>query len=901
MEAGAATQDEWYMKEQPPRWILKFLKWFCPEHLYEEIEGDLIQKFNRDLRSSRATTQRGGTTERRAKRRLLWNVIRFCRPGIVLRNSFYLNLIDMTMLRKNITLAFRHIRKDWTFSAINLFGLSVSMAACLLIFQYTFFEMSYDEQFPKNIYRVGTITYENGLEKYKSALTPVPVAAVIKEKFSQVTEATRLASTSNWFDCTLAYEEDGKVKVFNEKKGFYFVDPTFISMFNIVFLEGDRNSLQNPFSIVLSASVAKKYFGNKEAVGKTVKLRGSFQTHDYTVTGVMEDFPFNSHLDINIMASINSIKDPFDAYTYLQLSPAANTPLLVKDINVLATKMIPVVNKTETKFLLEPIASIHLHSDLQDQTKMPGNANAVYFLMLVAVIVLVIAWTNYFNLATSRSISRAKEVIIRKVTGATRLEIAFQFLTETFLLNVISFAIVIVFVYFLSSSFYDWVGFTMLPHSFLTNQNDETLIIFLLFFIGIVLSGLFPAKLISSLNPANVLKGNWKMNSHAFPFRKVAVTFQFTCAIILAIAVVTFWQQFHFIKEQVLGIDIKRTIVLTSPSNVDSTYLSKISGFKEHLKSLAIIHAIATSTDVPGNFMGTGWNGSIRKAKEDERSYDFSINVIDTDFIKAYHLKLLAGRDFIQSDFPGKHFGDKLESVIVNRKASEQLEYKIPENVIGTTIYWGESKCLVVGVVEEFHQESLKKAVQPMLFVANMGPSMTLKLTDGTDKNVQGTILQIRKAWDTFFPNNAFDYFFLEDNFDKQYAAEEQFTKIFNVFCVLALIISCLGIFALSLLSINQRLKEISIRKVLGASILNLMRLLSKDYLFLIIIASVIAMPLAYIGVQKWLNGFAVKIQLSVWLFFTPIFFVLFIALVTVGSQALKAALKNPVDNLKHE
>jgi len=882
--------------KQPFRWTLRFLKWICPDNLLEEIEGDLLQKFERDGKLF---------GEKKAKRRLVWDVIRFCRPGILLRNKFILKFKDTIMIRKNFGLAFRHIGKDRVFSAINIFGLSISMAACLLIFQYTFFEMSYDNQFPKNIYRVGTITYENGLEKYKSAITPVPVAPVIKEKFPQVTEAARLVSTSNWFDCSLSYEANGEVTVFNEKRGFYFVDPAFISMFRIGFLEGDRNSLQKPFSIVLSASAAKKYFGNKEAVGKTLKLHGSFQTHDYTVTGVMQDFPFNSHLDINIIASISSIKDLFDSNTYLQLAPEVSATSLIQEINDLASKMIPVVNKTETKFLLEPITSIHLNSTLQDQPKMPGSATMVYFLMLVAIIVLIIAWTNYVNLTTSRLITRAKEVVIRKVTGATRIEIAFQFLTETFVLNVISLALAVLLVYFLSNHFYNWIGLTFLPEPFIFDLKDETLVTFLVIFIGILLSGLLPSQVISSLNPTKVLKGKWRMSSGGLSFKKVAVTFQFTCAIILIIAIATFWQQFRFIKEQVLGIDIKRTIVLTAPSNVDSTYLSKISSFKEQLKSLAIIHAITTSTDVPGNFMGTGWNGSITKTKEDSKSLDFNINVIDTDFIKAYQLTLLAGRDFSTKDFPGVHFGDKLESVIINRRASEQLGYKIPENAIGSTIYWGlrkdASKCVIVGVVEEFHQESLKKAVQPMLFVANMGPSMTLKLTDGAEKDIQKTLLQIRKSWDAFFSNNAFDYFFLEDNFNKQYAADERFAKIFNVFCGLALIISCLGIFALSLFSINQRLREISIRKVLGASILNLMRLLSNDYLFLILIASIIAIPLAYIGVHQWLNNFAIRIQLNVWLFFTPIIFVLLVALVTVGSQALKAAIKNPVDNLKHE
>ncbi len=880
------------MSDDNLKFSLRLLRTFCPPHLLEEIEGDLLQRFERDMKLH---------GERRARRKLVWNTVRYFRLGIILRNRLPQKINNHAMLQKNLTLAFRHLRKDWTFSAINIFGLSISMAACLLIFQYTLFEMSYDDQFPKNIYRLGTVTYESGTEKYKSTITTAMAAPIIKEQFSQVAETARIISTSNWFDCTLSYEDRGKHLVFNEKKGFYFVDQAFVSMFNILFLEGDKNSLQKPFSIVLTASEAKKYFGMEEAVGKTLTLRGSFQTHDYTVTGVIQDFPTNSHLDIKILASINSITDLSDAYTYLQLLPGANVGSLVQEINDLAAKMIPVVNKTETRFLLESITRIHLHSDLQDQPKTPGSAHTVYFLMGVAIIVLFIAWINYINLTSSRSIKRAKEIVIRKVTGARRLEIVFQFMTETFVLNVISIVTALLLVYFFSNYFYDWIDFKSLPLSFLLIRKDEMVLVFLIFFFGTLISGVLPAQVISSLNPEKVLKGKWKMSDTGFPFRKIAVTFQFTCTVVLAIAVFTFWQQFSFIRQQVLGIDIKRTIVLVAPSNVDSAYLSKISGFKDQLKSRAIIHAIATSTDVPGNFMGTGWKGSIRKSKDSNKSFDFNINVIDTDFINTYKLKLLAGRDFSTEDFPGQHFGEKVESVIINRKASEQLGYKELEDAITSIIYWGESKCIVVGVVEEFHQESLKKAVQPMLFVANMGPSMTLKLTDGADKNIPETLKEIRVAWDSFFPNNAFDYFFLEDNFNKQYAEDEQFAKVFNLFCALALIISCLGIFALSLFSINQRLKEISVRKVLGASVLNIIKLLSKDYILLVLIASALAIPITYFGVNAWLNNFAIKIQLSLWLFLFPLIFVLCIAIITVGSQAFRAARRNLVDNLKHE
>ncbi|MBY0436419.1 MAG: ABC transporter permease [Cyclobacteriaceae bacterium] len=882
---------------RPSPIAFRILRWFCPAQLYEEIEGDLIQKFSRDVKTF---------GERRAKWRLLWSVIWFFRPGIILRNQSK-HIMPMIQFQNNLKMAFRIMRKNKLFSSINVFGLSVSMAACLLIFQYAFFELSYDKQYSPDIYRVGSVLLEDGVEKYKSAITPVWAAPLIKDELPEVAKAVRIVSTSNWFDCTLATIDKDGSKIFNEKKEFYFVDPSFTSMFQIKFLKGDKDKvLLKPFSIVLSSSAAQKYFGDEDPLGKTLKLHGSFQTHDYTVTGVMDNFPINSHLDVNILASLNSLPDAIDAITYIQFSHPIDVRLVEQRMNELASRHFPKVNKMENKVILEKINSIHLHSTLQDQPKIQGSATTVYFLMTIGIVVLIMAWMNYFNLTTSRSIVRAKEVGIRKVAGATRHVIGVQFLTETFLMNAISFILAIILFSLVAPIFYTWIGrpyISMFPIFSLVDSTELTWVIGV-FILGVFISGFFPAQLFVTLNPVKVLKGKWQLPRKDFSVRKTILLFQFLCTIVLAIVVLIFQQQFAFLKEQMLGIDIKRSIVLTAPANVDSTYLQKLSGFKDLLKSQAVIYSVATSTDVPGNMIGSGWGGDIMKSP-DGSAIGFGINVIDPDFIKSYQLKLLAGRDFSTVDFPGKRFGDKLEPVIINRKGAEVLGHKTPEEAIGETIYWGlrkeASKCVIVGVIEEFHQESLRKAIQPMLYTANMGPSMTLKLTEGADKNIPEAVIQIKQAWLNFFPNNAFDYFLLEDRFNQQYDDDKRLARLLNLFCGLAFSISGLGLFGLSLFSINTRLKEISLRKVLGASVLNLIRLLTKEYLILILIASFIALPLAYLGVQTWLSGFAFRIQLTGWLFFIPVTFILIIALITVSSQALVAVLKNPVDNLKHE
>ena len=867
------------------------LRRFCPAHLLEEIEGDLLQKFEQDVKEFGA---------RKARRRLLWNVIRFFRPGILLRNKIK-HATPMLLFQNNLRMAFRTIQKNKLFSAINIFGLSVSMAACLLIFQFTLYELSFDRQFSKSIYRIGTITFQNGVAHISSTYSPSTVATAIKEKFPEVAEVARISSTSSWFDCALAHAKDESVRVFNENRGFYFADQTFISFFDVAFLKGEKTSaLSKPFSIVLSETSAKKYFDDEDPMGQTVTLRGSFQTHDYTVTGVMKDFPNNSHLAPEILASWGSYEDT-EAVIYAQLNSPFDMKSIESKFNSLAAELTPKSNGQETKFVLEPLADIHLYSKLADQFKSKGNPTAIYFLMAVAIAILFIAWINYVNLTTARSAARAKEVGIRKANGASRGEIIYQFLTETLMVNVLSLIVAVVIVLAIAPTFYAWIGVSFtwgeIP---LTALPAKTIFTVLIFLMGITVSGLIPSQFISRLNPTKVLKGRWMMQRSGFTFRQVAVIFQFTTAFVLATSILVFQKQFNFMRSQDLGIDIKHSIVLQAPTFVDSTYLKRLAGFKNQLQSLSIVRSIATSADVPGNFIGSDWSGDVRKEK-DGAAVSFGVNVIDPDYITQFGLTLLAGRDFEGSDFPLAHFGDKIESVILNRKAIELLDFAKPEDAIDKMILWGENRCRIVGVVEDYHQRSVKEPVIPMLLVANMGPSMTLKLTAGADQNIPHALMQIRQAWNHHFPANAFDYYFLEDHFNKQYAEDERVAKLFNFFCLLALTVSCMGLFALSLHSAQQRTREISIRKILGAPVTHLIKLLSQEYLLLLVIALLFALPLAYWGITGWLNTFALRIKPEPLTFVIPVAAVTILALITVSSQALKAIRANPTETLKHE
>jgi putative ABC transport system permease protein len=872
----------------------RLLRSFCPPHLLEEIEGDLLQKFEQDVKL---------LGERKARKKLLLNVIKYFRPGIVLRGHARKPFYSWTMMEKNLLLAFRHIRKDGVYSAVNMFGLSVSLAVCLIIFQYSFFELSYDHQFSTKICRLGSSTFENGIEKHRSSVLTSTDIDLIKNKLPEIAASARVASTSGWFDCSLSYEGEQRTTIFNENNSFYFVDEEFLRFFECKFSKGDRTkALSKPFSLVLTETTARKYFGEEDPIGKTLRLRGSFQTHDYLVTGVIKNFPENSHLSLNVLASISSFNDskPFDTRLYVELNDHANLASLTQKTNQVIKSM-KQGGTVDTRFFFEPIQQIHLYSKVEDLTKQPGSATTVYALLAVSIILLVIAWINYINLSASRAVTRAKEVGIRKATGATVNQIMAQFITESLVVHVISLLLAIVIFAVLSPYFYSWIGLSHFANQNVTSYLTGSEYFFLLLFLaGIILTGVLPVQIVSRLNPIRVLKGKWISIENKFSFRKAAVVFQFGCAFALSITIIVFQKQFEFMKKQDIGVEISRSLVVKAPTNVDSSYLRKMAAFKENLRSFSILSGVSTSAEVPGNFIGDDWGVDIRRKKGDP-SVSFGVNVIDTDFISLYRLKLLAGRDFILTDFPGQHFGTKVEPIILNRKAITRLGYDSPENAINEVIFWGENRCRVVGVIEDFHQRSVKEAVIPILFTVNNGPAITMKLTQSAEKNWTGSLKQIQEAWNHYFPNNAFDYFFLEDHFNEQYGSDERLGKLFNVFCFLTIVISFLGLFALTLFSFNLRLKEITIRKVLGASTKSLINLLSKEYMLLVLIAMAVSIPLASWAVSEWLNSFALRVDLNYKFLLIPVSLIILSVAITLVLQIMRVSVRSSVQLLKEE
>ena len=820
------------------------------------------------------------------------------------------------MLRNYLTIAYRNLLKNKVFSLINILGLAIGMAACLLILQYVRFELSYDNfhQNAENIYRLA-YSYQDDDNSYQSAVNVPAVGPALRQDFPEVASVARLYPFARYqFACAMQYDDVDPAVVFNEPN-LYYADSTFLSLFSFPLLRGNSDTaLRQAYSAVIAESTARKYFGDSNPIGKTLTLHSSAEQADFTVTGVMKDVPRNSHFVIDILLSftslraeemVNNWKDDI-VYTYLQLPSQARPEDTEAKFSAFLAEHI---DQTEAvvSMDLQPLPDIYLHSKLAEEMKLGGNASAIYLLTAVAIVILLIAWINYINLTTSRSMERAKEVGIRKVSGANRSQLIKQFLTESLLINSAGILVACTLVQLAGPFFYQIAGMP-LPDN-LWEANRSVLVgwpVLAFFAIGIFISGLYPAVFLSSFRPVTVLKGRLSGNRKGVLFRKGLVTFQFAVSIGLITGVFALYQQYHFMQNQDIGVDIDKTLVIKAPVNTDSLYVNRLTGFKAKLQQFAWVDRVATSSEVPGKVVN--WTYDVQR-NNNASAKSLAVQVIDTDFLETYGLQLLAGRNFFPSEQPESRFGDKIETVILNEEAVRQLGYASPEEAIGSTIDANGITCTIVGVVNNFHQNSLKSPLQPFIFLVNNRDSIyySIKLsttadqpsTQTRDQNDQLAIIQAE--WNTFFPDNPFDYFYLTDFYQQQYRADSQLGTLFTIFSGLALSIASLGLFGLSSYTVVQRTKEIGIRKVLGASVQHVVALLSRDFILLVFIASLLILPVAFWAITQWLEHYAFRIEVTGRLLLLPIVIVLLIALLTVSVQTIKAALANPVDALRYE
>jgi putative ABC transport system permease protein len=819
------------------------------------------------------------------------------------------------MLKNYLKIAWRNMMKNKTFSFINIAGLSIGLAACLLILQYVSFKLSFD-QFNKNaadIYRVYNDRYQNGKLIQHGTITYSAIGKALQDDYPEVVNHARVMPF-------------GKIIIINNTKKtgeqeVLAVDNSFLTMFSYPLTAGDvKTALKDPHTAILSQTSAQKIFDVKDndfssLVGKTIFM--GTDSIPYKITGICKDVPENSHLQFDILASYSTLYSGNNPYTqadydftdsdfwhYIQLKHGTDYKTLQAKFPAFSQRHFQgnKVSGSDEKFYLQPLSKAHLYSDFEYEIGRTGSATVVWGLLIIAVLIIVIAWVNYINLATAKSMERAKEVGVRKVAGATRQQLIRQFLSESLILNIIALFIALVIVTLIQGGFNNLIQHQLsLFYLFQKGLSGYTITASLIILViaGIFISGFYPAFVLSSFRPILVLKGKYTTSNKGIILRKALVIGQFAITVALIIGSFIVYKQIKFVNAQNLGMNISQMLIVKPPelTQWDSTFISRENSFTEQLKQLPHVEGAATSWNIPGGETGRSFN--VRRIDQDSTThFTMRHSGISIGYISLYKIKLLAGRDFTYTDF-NPNFG-KLHNIILNESAIKLLGYSSPQDAIGKTMIRGQKKWDIVGVINNYHQKSLRYPVEPtMLFPAYSTNSYISVKVD--PKELPATIAAIRKTYDAFFPGNLYDYFFLDERFNEQYSNDRLFGKVFAIFAGFGIFIACLGLLGLSLFATAQRTKEIGVRKVLGASVSNIVALLSKDFIKLVIIAFVIASPVAWYIMHNWLQDFAYRIHISGWIFLGAGLLAVVIALGTISFQAIKAAVANPVKSLRSE
>ncbi len=802
------------------------------------------------------------------------------------------------MLKNYLLSALRNLRKTKLFSLVNIFGLAIGTATCLLILHYVSFEKSYD-QFHPNADRIYRIRYErdgnDGTSVRFASCCPV-AAPRLKARFPEIEKIARIYRTRG----AISY---GDVNFIEER--VYFIESDFLRILNFPAVAGEGfDALDKPNTAMITESTAKKYFGAENALGKTIRFD---QKTDYLIVGILADAPLNSHIKFDFLLSYATMVNLYGAelqeswghtgfFTYALLRENTDAEALpAKITQFIMEEAGEIMDYWGLEILLpmQPLLDIHLTSHFMQEYEANGDRNSVHFLFIIAFFIIIVAWVNYINLSTARAMGRAREVGLRKVVGASRAQLVRQFFIETILVNLLALAIALLLVEIAMPFFSRISGAPLEYRIWKLDWFWKTLTS--LFAVGVFGSGLYPVLVLSSFEPIKVLKGKLGNASKGIGLRRALVLFQFGVAIALIAGTLTVYRQLRFMRSRDLGFRMDQVLVLTAPRVQGEGFEERFKLFKEELLTYPGIRDFAFSTEVPGRQILWDAGGIYRIGADPGEGKNYQIIGVDENFIDLYGLQLITGRKF------SSQFGNENANVILSRSAIARIGFESPESAIGQQIYFWGDNYTIVGVLEDHHQQSLKMAYEPHIFryiPQRERGKFSIKLASA---DIRENIAQIRKSWDVFFPGNAFEFFFLDEYYNQQYRADELFGNVFGIFAALALFVTCLGIFGLSSFTTSQRTKEIGIRKVLGAEVAKLMFLLIKDFLVLIFVANLIVLPPLIFGINRWLNNFAARMEISALTFVAAFLLVTLITLLTVSYQTIQSALANPVKTLRYE
>ena len=819
------------------------------------------------------------------------------------------------MYKSYLKIAWRNLRKNRIFSTINIVGLAMGIAAFGLILEYVSFQRSFN-QFHQNRAQTYRVLLQSPTGTY-SDFVPTAIAPALKQNVGDVKAFCRLAYVQNGI-VTLAGE--GKavaLRSFRESKSLC-ADGDFFRIFSFPLVAGVP-SLQRPNTVAISATKARTYFGGSvdlgRVVGKVLTLNNQFGKAVYTITAVFADVPANSDLQFDMVYALSTLAtatgrngndwarlDSWEggfSQSVVWLNANANPSVLEANANNVARTLYP---KATDQIRLQPLRYVHLGDGLVDTRPTNGKVGFVYLLSGIAGLILLIAWLNYVNLTTAGSLKRAKEVGVRKVVGADRTHIIGQFLGESLLLNLLGFGLALILMAVLQGPFNQLIGQQLSFATFATGQLWLAGLVLIL--VGAVASGGYAAFALSGLPAVSVMKGVFARYGSARlmsggQIRQSLVVFQFVISMVLIVATVVLHRQLTFMQNQDLGMNLRQLLVIKGAEvGDDAARQSGRLAFRNELAQLPYVERFSNSGSVPGSYYNFNADGITRLSRsatpgDDKKSY--AITYFDENFLPTYDIALVAGQNFTAAQCTREPQADR---VMLNQKAAKALGFESAQAAVGQKIKFG-SEFEIVGVTKDYHHQSLQQAIQPLLiFPRYSGANYTLRLT--TDR-IQAKVGELEQLYKQIFPGNPFEYYFVDEQYNQQYQTEQQYGRIFTTAASLAILIACLGLFGLAAFTAEQRTKEIGVRKVLGASVGSIVTLLSKDFLKLVLTAIVIASPIAWYAMNRWLQDFAYKIDIEWWVFALAGLLAVGIALLTVSFQSVKAALMNPVKSLRSE
>jgi len=804
------------------------------------------------------------------------------------------------MLKNYFTISMRNLLRNKGFSFINIFGLAVGLASCLLIMLYVVDETSYDK-FYKNsdrIYRIASHSVlNNNVEN--TARSGAPIATTLKDEFPEVEAVTRFR---NYGFPVFRYGE----KAFSEER-VLSVDSTFFEVFNLNFIAGDkRNVLSQPNNMVITESMAKKYFGNENPIGKIIN---SDNRNDYNITAVVEDVPRNSHFHFDFLQSIaryNDSNSPVwffnDFYTYALLKEGTSTKLLEEKFLASAKVHIdPLVRQFlgisiddffasggEFSYSFQPLTDIHLYSNRDFEIEPNSDASYIYIFSSIALAILLIACMNFINLSTARSSARAKEVGIRKTIGSLRKQLINQFISESVVISFIAMMLGVGIIYFVLPYFNSLAQKELVLFE-AGNLYLIPLLIILSAAIG-TLAGSYPAWILSSFKPAVVLKSGGSKTLGRQSLRGILVVVQFAISIVLIIGTFVILKQISFIKNTNLGFNKEQVVVINKCDDLGA----QLSAFKLELQALPGIMSVSNSSELIGNNLQVAGLTSSELSSQEAQLLVYLMT--DSNFIETYSIKLQEGR-FFESDHSAA-----MDKIVINESAAKIFGFDQPVGKVLVNTINNEMKLEVMGVVADFHFESLHRKIKPMVFLPlmenNRGKYISVRIKP---QNTSASLESIKNTWQKFAGNQPFEYKFFDEHFERVYLAEQRTSQIFASFSIIGIIIACMGLLGLSVFIISLRTKEVGIRKSLGASTTNVLFLLNKQFIKWILIANLIALPIGYLLMETWLQDFAYRTNISIWVLAVSGFLSFLFALATVSYYSIKASLANPVDSIKYE